>query len=703
MVGAFFALSLYVGIVAYFDFQLANSTDAGIVTQAVASTAHGGVPPFFESWDCLFKQRCSFLLVHPSFLLYAAVPAFDLAPSPLSLFAIRAAVVALGAVPLFWLVRQLTGSDRWSLLASGLYLVWAPMSTDDFSLHMESFLPLEILLLVALWQAGRYRWGLLVAVATFVTIEVGPVFAFLVAVFFLVPSILGLLRTSGRRWRERRSVPFRWSAELTRLGREIRAGLRTRPIRYTLALMLASVAAYVVLFSFMNAWGAYVLGTPIPSTGHGLLGLFYDNSTPPPHGLSTILTSVQTISSAEYWMLLLALLGFVPLLSARAAVLWVPWVGWTFLSDSSRFTTLGHQYSLVAAGPLFVGFAFGLAWIAPRVTGAGTLPAKEASATASRRAAWGRPTRAHAWAAVVGIIVIGNLLLLPFSPVLPALGYHAGDPIAGNYFDHSLEIEPGWENVERLVEMVPRNASIAAPSALYAMIAAHPNAIVLRAHSGGTTAILPFNDSEGPNFALLYSELSPPLTAREWGNFSNSATYGMRAYVASTGLGSIFLYERGYSGSAEAVGPPLGTFQVSWTVGQGLTAGPIGAVSTNATAPSAEVIETDLASHRTGVAFSSEMSTLPAGTYTIRLELALTGVNGTVKPGATVLHVSGAGFGAQLFDENVTYGDLRSATWLTVSVNATLLSPLPSFLLQGTLRDPNCSVEVAEIDVDPAD
>jgi hypothetical protein len=97
------------------------------------------------------------------------------------------------------------------------------------------------------------------------------------------------------------------------------------------------------------------------------------------------------------------------------------------------------------------------------------------------------------------------------------------------------------------------------------------------------------------------------------------------------------------------------------------------------------------------------VSTLPAGTYTIRLELALTGVNGTVKPGATVLHVSGAGFGGQLFDENVTYGDLRSATWLTVSVNATLLSPLPSFLLQGTLRDPNCSVEVAEIDVDPAD
>jgi uncharacterized membrane protein len=115
---AFFVFSLYSGIVAYADLQTQNSIDTGIFTQALASTIHGHVAPYYESYDCMVKARCSFLLVHPGLVLYAAVPFYALVPSTLTLFALRAFCVATAAIPLYWLTRRITGSPWKGLLAA---------------------------------------------------------------------------------------------------------------------------------------------------------------------------------------------------------------------------------------------------------------------------------------------------------------------------------------------------------------------------------------------------------------------------------------------------------------------------------------------------------------------------------------------------------------------------------------------------------
>ncbi len=122
----FWAFALYSATVAYSNLQIPNAGDAGIITQAVASTAHGNAPAFYESYDCMVKGRCSLLLVHPGFVLYAAVPFYALDPSVTTLFALQAAAVGLAAVPLYVLTRRLTGSAAKGLLVSGVFLVWAP-------------------------------------------------------------------------------------------------------------------------------------------------------------------------------------------------------------------------------------------------------------------------------------------------------------------------------------------------------------------------------------------------------------------------------------------------------------------------------------------------------------------------------------------------------------------------------------------------
>ncbi len=705
MVGAFYALSLWAGIAGYLNFQLANSTDAGIITQAVASTAHGGVPPFFESVDCLVKNRCSFLIVHPAFLLYAEVPAFLAFPSTLTLFAIRAAIVALAAVPLYWLTRQLTGSDRWSLLAAGMYLVFAPTSTDDFSLHMESYLPLEIILLVALWQAGRYRWGLAVAVIAFATIEIAPVFTFLVGVFFLFPPFANLVRSSWHRWRDRASNSFSLRGEVGRWARSVREGVREASVRFSLILMSASVGAYVFLYSFMNVWGAHVLGIPSPTTGQGIGGLFYNNSTPAVASLTTILHSHQTLLTAEYWLVLFALLGFIPLLAPRTLILSVPWIGWTFLSDSSRFTTIGHQYSFIAAGPLFVGFAYGLDTLAKGPFAPRT-PVSDPSTQSSPPRRWALPGtrgRSVALAGGVAALLAANMLFLPFNPLLPALGYQAPIPFESKYFDHTLTVSGGFEYAERMVASIPARATIAAPSALYPLIAAHWGAVALRGRAEGNTTLLPFNYTNGPDYALLYESVSPTLDAKDWGNLSNGSQYHIRAYVASTGIGTVFMLERGYQGTAQAYGPVLTSTPANWTPMRGLSAGPVGQAAASSASPSGSVIETSLTAHRSGLAWSSVPQLLPPGNYSFVFQLALTGVNGTVRPAAIVLNLVGTGFGAQLFDQNLTFDQLPESAWSTVILNATVASPVPAFQVEGYLRDPDCSIAVASVLVDVID
>lgn len=702
LVVVFFSISLYLGAVSYYDFQLDNSVDAGIITQAVASTAHGGVTPFFESWDCLFKERCSFLLVHPSFVMYAEVPAFAAFPSTLTLFAIRAAIVAAAAIPLFWLTRQLTGSGRMALLAAGLYLVWAPTSADDFSLHMESFLPFEILLLVALWQAGRYRWGLLVAGVTFITLEVGPVFTFLVGVFFLAPSFGGLTIDVWGRWRNRRQQPFSVPNEWRESVSAARGALRRASVRYTLALMIASVAGYVLLFAFLNDWGHVLLHVPAPNTGTGLAGLFYNSSTQPAASLGTILTSWQTLGSAEYWLLLLALAGFLPFFAPRAWILILPWMGWTFLTNSSRFTTLGRQYSFVAAGPIFVGVAFGLQYLYRRYQQQPTGPAvDDSSPTARRRWSLTRRRSTLLVGACVGAIVAANILMLPFDPVLPHFGFMPGEPIQPTYFDHSLEIQPGWLNIEHMLGIVPPNATVGAPSDLYALIATHPGAVILRGRDEGNTQFLPFNYSGGPDFALLYPSAVRPLDAKEWGNLSNPALYGMRAYVASSTLGPIYLYARAFSGIADPFGPVLPSVNSTWTPQDGLTAGSNASTIPNASSPSGYVIESDLSAHSTGLIWNGSAAVLGPGTYTVTVNAAIAGTSGTIRPSTTVLALTTDGFAVTPMSRNVTYGELSSATWVSVTWNFTITSPLPTYTVEGILRDPDCAVAVASVQITP--
>lgn len=708
MVSAFFAVSCYAGFAAYYgNFSGGGPYDAGVVTQAVASTALGHHAPFYESADCLAKARCSFLLVHPGFILYLAVPFYELFPSMLTLFTLRSLVVAAAAIPLYWLTRQATNSPVKALLASGLYLLWAPtLAADVYSLHLESLLPLELFSLAALWQAGRYRWGFLAALAAFLTIEIAPIFVLLIGVFFLLPygtrELRRFFRSSGN---TKSPLVLRMDEALRRIVR----GLRTPQIRSTLALVLASVVAYVVLYTFMNTWGYEILGVAAPTVPPGLSGLFYNNASHPVFNLRALLHSSRNLPSVEYWLILYALVGFIPLLSPRSLVIALPWIGWTFFDNGSKFTTIGPQYTMIAAVPIFIGLAYGLRRVTfpkvgPTVTEVEAAGNHADPGVSPASVRWYRRSRpvVGVWATVLGAVIVANVLLSPINPALEDLGVTPRDPFTSGYFYLPFPIPSGFRSTQAMAALIPGNASVVASKGFFPFVANLPYAIELVSNfQASMVPNLPFNVTQGPDFVLTDLSFLPPPNSYLGRNVSDPSEYDLRAFVGSTGDGPALLYERGYHAVAERFGPPLPAFNSSYDPGESLSPGALGLLtSNNSTSPSGKVI-VSRSLGATGVVWSGPHVFLSPGNYTIRVATALTWTNRSLNLSAPAVRVSLTGYSGLIKSTSMSASQFISGRWTVVSLSLTTADPIPEFEVVGSLLDTRYVFAVAAMSIGP--
>ena len=120
--------------------------DLGNMVQAVWSTAHGHLLQVTN----LHGVQVSRLAAHVDPILVLFAPLWWIWPSPSLLLTAQAVVVALGALPLYWLARKYTGSERAALGFSLGYLLYP--ATEWMTLN--EFHPVALacpLLLFAIW------------------------------------------------------------------------------------------------------------------------------------------------------------------------------------------------------------------------------------------------------------------------------------------------------------------------------------------------------------------------------------------------------------------------------------------------------------------------------------------------------------------------------------------------------------------------
>jgi uncharacterized membrane protein len=126
--------------------------DLGNMVQAVWSTAHGHLLQVTN----LHGAQISRLAAHVDPILIVFAPLWWIWPSPSLLLTAQALAVALGALPLFWLARKHTGSERAALGFSLAYLIYP--ATEWMTLN--EFHPVSLacpLLLFAIWYLDEDR------------------------------------------------------------------------------------------------------------------------------------------------------------------------------------------------------------------------------------------------------------------------------------------------------------------------------------------------------------------------------------------------------------------------------------------------------------------------------------------------------------------------------------------------------------------
>jgi uncharacterized membrane protein len=709
MIGAFVAASVYGGIIAYYNLAIAqaHAYDLAIFQQAFSSTATGYHVPFYESTDCIVKGRCSFLIVHPSFVLYPFVPFYAAFPSPVTLFVERSLIVGLAALPLYWMTRHTTRSNAKALLAAALYLVWAPtLSGDLYSYHVESFIPLELFAMIALWQVGRYRLGLLVAAVSFVTLEVAPVFVFFIGLFFLAPKIEQLLRDARRRWKASQETRGRFAASARELLRSVRDALGARDSRYTVLLMVAAVVGYVAANLFLNEFGARLLGIPSPTVPPGLAGVFFNNSQKgTTFNLGVVVTSPFFGWSLEYWLVLYALVAFLPLLNLRSFVLvGVPWIAYSLLNTVHRFTTIGSQYTALAAVPIFLGVAYGLARVdfsrapwtrAVRSTAARPSPVRRSVGVPRRR------RTLPGWVAVLGILVAANVLLNPLVPLVPTVLGAPPGPFDPQYYEPWLTIQPGFSALEGMLTLIPNHESIAASNNLFPFVANDR-------YSYDLTTIpinfegFPFNYSAGPDWVLTPADNvkggGHPLNTE----LPNASIYQVRGYVTVSTQGPILLFQRGYDGPAQLFGPALAASTQAWGPENGLVLGPAGVLVAGASPSGGPVFATNSTSGKIGELAHAEAGFLPTGNYSLQVTINRTLVPYDARNTSRVLDLRLVGFSGDAWETNMTVADLPPGGWTTLTFLIGLVSPAVNAEVEVTWEDAHIPVELATLSFGPA-
>ena len=676
-IAVYFAVSFALSWLRAVELQT-TTWDQGVYQQALWTTAHGR--PFYETADVETGGYGSFLEVHSAFVLYLVVPLYGALPYQTTLFAVQSSVIALAAIPLYWLACDVTRSPRAALVAGIAYLCWTPtLSSNLYDFHAEAFIPIEIFSLVLLWNRERYTAGFAVALLAYLTFEFTPLIAFFVGVFALLPASASL---PGWKARLRAAASAPWES--------LQRCLRPLRVRASLALMGASAIAYVALFALrVDVLPSIVASTPLPSAATG----YVIGATPAALGLSMGNLAIGFGTKLSYWLLILGLLAFVPVLAPRALVLTAPWFTFTLFSSNLNYVTLGFQYGEVAGSTVLIAFVFGLPR-AQRALESWTSahgPAEHPEPRTADRPARTRIARTSVGVGIAVLLAV-NVALTPVNPAMQNAGL-------GSAYRVSYDPPAGASDIQSLAGLIPSGATVLASDDLFPLVANDAQAYSFL-WEPDSSLYLPFTFADPPTYVFIAENRAPAVISWLAAALYDPSEYGVRGVVWASPVGTVLLFEVHYDGAPVEFGPPPASEGEYF--GSPLASGPVGvpAVASGSTFPT--VVES--VSGAIGTVWYGPDITLAAGNYTISLSLRVAPLEGFPVPNgsAAVVWVGAFAFAQPSFyGETFSFGSLNGTSFSIVDFRVSLPSPTIDFDIQGQLLDSSVQVTLNYLEVAP--
>jgi uncharacterized membrane protein len=531
LVSIYVAVAFSLSVLRFMEFYDRN-WDFGIFQQALWSTTHGRI--MWESGDYATFGVSSFFQIHPSFMMFPLAGLYALAPWPWTILLLQAMVTGLAALPLYYLAKKVTGSETKSLIAAGVFLAWAPvLSSNLYDFHLESFMPLELFTFFYLWISRRYLLGFTAAAVSCLTLEIAPVLIVFFLLFIYSDDVLILSRSV-------------WSWLTGRTKQLLRVFLQQRSSRMNAdrpekspdilwgAVMVIFVAViYLILRLLQGPFLSLILGfqpamSPAVDLSPGALNL---SITYFPGGFFT---------KAGYWLLLYALLAFIPLKYPRTLIMVLPWLAWTFLTPYLNTVQLGYSYGYIAAVPMLIGFCYGLSKLDVSFEWVKEAPTSMTSGNPSSRR-----RRPSPLSIVILVILAANILISPVDPLVQTSEF-TGAGMPGYWL--SYDLEPGYSQVVSAAGLIePSSSYVLASDDLFVLVANNANAYSTSTDSQslGNT---PFSSTNLPAYLFFSEKDSTHVPVFILNVLANTSDYGVRAVVETTPVGTVTLYQLGYTG-----------------------------------------------------------------------------------------------------------------------------------------------------------
>ena len=335
--------------------------DLGNVNQAFWNTVHGQ-PLRFTNWrgvelDLASDNR---LAMHVEPIYFVLAPIYWLWQQPETILILQTVILALGALPVFWLARDRLRSHLAGVAFAAVYLLYPGLEAANmWEFHAVALA--APLLLFAFYFGQKSRWGLLwlfalLAMATKEEVSLSVlVMGFCFAVWGLVQARRDLPQTGGTR---------AW----------LRQAARNPRVVHGLALMLVAavwfyVAVFVVVPHFEGSRSPYLsyynqLSGDAASGGGGVLAM-----------LMAALRAVFTRRNVEYLIDLYTPVAFLSVFNPLTLAISAPDLAINLLSthEPMHFTEKYHYVAPLLPG-IMISAILGVAWLSRQIARLTKLP-----------------------------------------------------------------------------------------------------------------------------------------------------------------------------------------------------------------------------------------------------------------------------------------------------------------------------------------
>lgn len=152
-------ISIYTIILSYFSILKHNAFmttawDLGIYEQVIWSTVHGRL--LWYSIELPINPSGCFFGIHFAPILLLIAPIYGIFQSTETLLILQSFVLGLGALPLYWIVKE-EADNKTGLAFAGVYLLYLPLyGVNLFDFHTQAFLP--ALFLFAFYYFKKEKW-----------------------------------------------------------------------------------------------------------------------------------------------------------------------------------------------------------------------------------------------------------------------------------------------------------------------------------------------------------------------------------------------------------------------------------------------------------------------------------------------------------------------------------------------------------------